>query len=454
MLSRRRLNDERHTVRKINHTMNGQPRVKGRWSSGFARIGAVAACLAIALMGVGCDTTDSRYFRYGIGTDLYSTDIVATTQLQDVYLTELCRQALPILSSPEPECVNFAPAPATWNLIVQAGLNDVDRRCDSYLAWLDDRRRTNTALLKEIGDITVASQAIMRVSGVGPNPITLAGLAFGLASDTFTNINSRLLLEVDKTTVQTLVLSRRNAYRLDLQKIMVDSRPAAVHALRSYLTICTPFAIETDINSTITVFQIGGAGALDRAPLIDSDTVKGLAIQRARDPLPPRKFGDIKKIPAAFVTNVQLALCVPVVDGVVNDATKSAVLAYLQARQRPVPSVVDPTSTDLRPVLQEAIDDVGDCNTLGFRNGFEVGRYGIPANQREDRIKVLQRKMALLLASKNSTVTATQTGKFDDQTRAAIKEIRRLTTTGAPADAGTSSNELDFKLNRLIQSSS
>jgi hypothetical protein len=109
------------------------------------------------------------------------------------------------------------PSQNGWDLIVQAGLNDVDRRCDSYLAWLDDRRRTNNAILKEFGDVTVASQAIMRVAGVGANPITLAGLAFGLASNTFTNINSRLLLEVDKTTVQTLVLRRRNDFRVDLQ---------------------------------------------------------------------------------------------------------------------------------------------------------------------------------------------------------------------------------------------
>ena len=142
------------------------------------------------------------------------------------------------------------------------------------LAWLDDRRRTNSAVLKELGDITVASQAIMRVAGVGANPITLAGLAFGLAANTFTNVNSRLLLEVDKTTVQTLVLRRREAYRLQLQGIVVDNRPAAIHALRSYLSICTPYTIETDINSTITVFQqVGAGGLVTKPPLVSAATV-------------------------------------------------------------------------------------------------------------------------------------------------------------------------------------
>ena len=174
-------------------------------------------------------------------------------------------------------------------------MNDIDRRCDSYLAWLDDRRRTNNAVLKELGDITVASQAIMRVAGVGANPITLAGLAFGLAANTFTNVNSRLLLEVDKTTVQTLVLRRRDDYRLELQRIRIDTRPAAVHALRSYLNICTPFTIETDINTTVTVFQVGGAAALNRPPLINAETVRGTTIERARDPMP--KTGSFLRLP-------------------------------------------------------------------------------------------------------------------------------------------------------------
>jgi hypothetical protein len=94
-------------------------------------------------------------------------------------------------------------------------------------------------------------------------------LAFGLAANTFTNVNSRLLLEVDKTTVQTLVLRRRNEFRLDVSRKNITDRPTAVHALRLYLTICTPFTIETDINSTVTVFQQAGARALEvKEPLV------------------------------------------------------------------------------------------------------------------------------------------------------------------------------------------
>jgi hypothetical protein len=293
MSNHQHLSIERQPVRGANRLVRKRqpPRAKAPWERGFVRGGVIAALVGLALLVAGCDTSDSKYFRYGIGTDLYSADIVETTQYQDIYLTELCRQALPLLSTTESACLNSALGQNEWDLIVQAGLNDVDRRCDSYLAWLDDRRRTNNAVLKELGDITVASQAIMRVSGVSANPITLAGLAFGLATDTFTNINSRLLLEVDKTTVQTLVLRRRNDYRLQLQDVRVTNRPAVVHALRSYLTICTPFTIETDINSTVTVFQQVGSAGLDRkGPLVSPVTIAPSAPLRAAQTIaqPPR----------------------------------------------------------------------------------------------------------------------------------------------------------------------
>jgi hypothetical protein len=400
------------------------------------RAGIVAGCLTLGLLVGGCDTTDSRFFRYGIGTDLYSEDIVQTTQLQDVYLTELCRQALPVVSTADSQCITAMPNSNGWNLIVLAGLNDVDRRCDAYLAWLDDRRRTNNAVLKELGDITVASQAIMRVAGVGANPITLAGLAFGLAANTFTNVNSRLLLEVDKTTVQTLVLRRREAYRVQLQGMVVDNRPAAIHALRSYLSICTPYTIETDINSTITVFQVGGSAALNRPPLISAETVRSTTFVSAREPMPVRKFPGQKEVGVAFIASVQTALCMPTANGIADESTIAAIREYLKAIPRQVPETIDPTSPELRPFLQKAVSEVRECNTLGFKNPFEVGRYGVAQSGAQKSIMRLQKKMADFLTFLQSSVAVSQTGKFDEQTRAAIREIRRITgTTGDQMDA-------------------
>jgi hypothetical protein len=221
----------------------------------------VGAALALAL--AGCDPAQEyRYYSDGIGTDLPSPTIVADTQLQDVYLAALCEQAGLQF------CLPPGRSPA-WALIVQAGLNDIDQRCDAYLAWLDDKRRTKEPILNELHVVSAATQAIMAIAGVGVNPITIVGIAFGLASDTFMNIRSRLLLEIDKSTVETVVINGQNRYRIGLTRIVIDTRVAAVYALRSYLRICTPFTIENQINTTVALFERGAGPIAERNPLID-----------------------------------------------------------------------------------------------------------------------------------------------------------------------------------------
>jgi hypothetical protein len=316
--------------------------------------------------------------------------------------------------------------PGIW--IVQAGLNDVDRRCDGYLAWLDDRRRTNNAVLKEIGDITVASQAIMRVAGVGPNPITLAGLAFGLASNTFTNINSRLLLEVDKTTVQTLVLRRRGEFRLDLKnkKITFTDRPNAIYALRQYLTICTPFAIETDINSTITVFQqTGAAGLVQKGPLVNTDAI-GKPFRTATDtgappPRPPAgsvvpEFKaiivnyDPKKHTAQLVGSLARKLCLTDADAKNIPRMSAAIQVY----QMTLRDLLNVPSTKVTGKLADnevlSLDDEAKCDNTRFKNFFE-GPKGIPGGiTNPDVIPLLNRAVVkerwlALNSSENQTRT-------------------------------------------------
>lgn len=389
----------------------------------------IVAFVCLALSVAGCDTTETRYFRYGIGTDLYSADIVQATELQDVYLTELCRQALPLLSTSDTQCLGATPNPAAWDLIVQAGLNDVDRRCDSYLAWLDDRRRTNSAVLKELGDIAVASQAIMRVSGVSANPITLAGLAFGLAADTFTNVNSRLILEVDKTTVQTLVLRRRSDYRIELKGVRIENRPAAVHALRSYLNICTPFTIETDINSTITVFQQTGAGGLvTKPPLVSAQTIgrpiaatDRIARQERAPIVVNPKFAEIldpydpEAHSVGFVSSLQRAMCVPRNEiGDPGPATK-ALIAIFEAS--PHTKTNNNGKLDAKEMAQ--IRGQGPCVEGGGRNFFEKLTY--PLNDPDGKEAVGQLIVALNKVPGGAQLATTLSL---DQVRERVRQVR------------------------------
>jgi hypothetical protein len=220
--------------------------------------GIVAGCIALATLLSGCGPNDKAYFRDGIGTDLYTTDIAAATELQNAYLESLCRQSLSYVGA-VPSCSNRGELlPASWPLIVQAGMNDIDTRCDTYLSWLDVKKRENGAVLSEIGAIRVAVDALTNPAITTVSPVALAAVAaaFGLATSTLGNVNS-LLLQVDHTTVQSIVFTQRQMFRESVLKLTseINNKPTAIHALRTYLTICMPMTISAGINSTVTVFQ-------------------------------------------------------------------------------------------------------------------------------------------------------------------------------------------------------
>jgi hypothetical protein len=218
----------------------------------------LAACAPLGLLLAGCGSAhNAQFFRSGIGTDLYHPSLAETTRLQDAYVDNICRQAGVVVD------LNGREVCSDWTSFVQAGMNDIDQRCDAYLAWLDDRRRAREPVLQQISDLRTATVAILAATGVGVDPIAIVSAAFGLASSTYTNFSSRLLVELDHSTVQSVVLNRQTTFREKLQTEIFNNRPAAIHALRSYLRICMPYTIEMEINTTVTAFELGGTRALE-----------------------------------------------------------------------------------------------------------------------------------------------------------------------------------------------
>lgn len=234
----------------------------------------LAFCVALTLLLAGCDPNDKAYFRSGVGTELYTADTATAADLQNAYLESLCRQAMPFVGIEVPSCSQQRLQPTEWPLLVQAGMNDIDQRCDSYLSWLDQRKRENAAILAEVSAIRVAVDALTNPAITSVSPIALASVAaaFGLATSTLGNVNS-LLLQVDHTTVQSVVFINRRNFREKVLDLAITNKPMVVHALRSYLTICMPMTISANINSTVTVFQQAGAGALDQQQLVSTTTL-------------------------------------------------------------------------------------------------------------------------------------------------------------------------------------
>jgi hypothetical protein len=390
------------------------------------RVLGLVACLAAALLAAACDlTTDSRYFREGIGTSLYATDMPEATQLQEQYLGILCEQAglQPVLMG---DGFLHCDSP-DWTLIVQTGMNDVDRRCDAYLGWLDNRKRSIEPVLKQLSETSVFTQSVLRATGVGANPITIVGLAFGLAADTFTNVNSRLLLEVDHSTVQAVVLSNQNKYREGLQGQRIDNRATAIYALRSYLRLCEPFTIETQINTTVTLFERGGIAAVASRPLITPKTVgtvvpvaaltprtvigKPIRVASEDHPEYAQILDPYNGEPPAYVERLQRALCVPPSEyRSVGDATKILIRIFENAE----PSASKNGKLDLREqniVLGLAGNP---CTPDGPQNFYERRTY-TSSTAIADLIGFLRRSPAGGDISPNASLK---------QARAKIRDVR------------------------------
>lgn len=229
------------------------------------KFGIVAGCVWLAMLVSGCDPArDFRYARDGIGTDLYWDGLPTATQLQDVYLANICAQAIsPTARSVDTiSCDGLSLKSRDWALLVQAGMNDIDLRCDGYLSWLHDKRSSREPILKELAVLGGAAAAILKITGAGATPIALTAIAFGLSADSFTNADLRILNGVDYTTVQSVVRDNRTQFRIKNLDLVIDNRPAAIYVLRNYLSLCVPASIEMSINNTLNVYHRGGPDAL------------------------------------------------------------------------------------------------------------------------------------------------------------------------------------------------
>ena len=417
-------------------------------------VASVLVCIGIALATAGCDpVTDRKHFREGAGITLYADNGKAETQLQNQYIAYICEQA--------GVAVDTCGSGDTARLFVEAGMNDIDQRCDAYLTWLDMKRRDREPILRSLTQIGTATHTIMTASGAGTDSLEIVTAALGLAGGLYSNWNSRLLLSVNQSTVQTLVYSRQWQFRDAIKNERVTGRPRAVYLLRNYLRICMPTTIEADINTSTTLVQSGN-------PMDAKNKVvrkaQAIVITNARKPLPPtppnlppnpdghtqaEKFMGPEE-----VANVQAALCVSGGGtdlGPDGSPTRLAIRDYLVGIQyRDVTEATQTINVDdrIRIKLSQVVKDVADCSNpaFGFANAYEVGRFGIPAAQRSNRIMTFQKKLKKFIETSDAGFPPPDiTGKFDDKTRAAIAEYRKKATPPLPKDA-----PLDRQVDRAL----
>ena len=384
----------------------------------------MAACLA-ALAVAACNTTSDQYFREGAGSDLYSAQLAQATQLQDEYVYYICRQA----GNPNLESAAGPSCDVTdWTAFTLAGMNDIEQRCDAYLNWLDAQRRDRTPVLSQIAAMGGAAGSIMGVAGASTQALSIVAAAFGLASTAYANWNSRLLLDVDHSTVQTIVYTRQQQYRQANAGVIVPDRPAAIYLLRGYLRICMPITIETDINTSVTLVRSGASQSiLQTTPLVRPAVPGGGQLRRpirAAEPVIPRpvhmaglagaETDEEKNISAIELGRLQAnVLCVPATKEF-DAATRDGIRVF-QAAFGSSPTGRVSSAGEREKMVKR--DHGVPCPT-DARNWWELQRFFLNGAENPDTVKELQDFLNVVVGG------ATQSGKLDEATRAKIEGAR------------------------------
>jgi hypothetical protein len=399
----------------------------------------------VALAVAGCDpATERQYVREGVGTDLYTDNITGRTQLQDIYVAHICEQAG--LAAGSCAVDNFSPT--VWTLFVQAGMNDIDQRCDAYLAWLDAQRRDREPVLRQLATMAAATTAIMSVSGAGTDSLTVVAEAFGLAAATYANWNSRLLLDVNHSTVQTIVYSRQTEFRNAVAKESVPNRPRGLYLLRNYLRLCMPITIATDINTSVTLVQRDAGAAVKGRPVVGVAAKPLAALQKITQPvrpeLPPtpgysefiKNYNPAVFTPALVKPALQ-RLCVKDVDAVGASTVPLVQIYQLEKGAQPTGKLTLSQLQSLKGDTECPADRLNYYEAHGMTAGLitpgtlSLLDAGLPENQKIQGTPTIEDvRNRILPQIRNSAVGAKLTLKSPDLsgqfTRDLMTELTRL----------------------------
>ena len=216
----------------------------------------VFLAFGVFVLVAGCTPQQERFAVIGIGANLATPHVERLTKLEEHYFNYLCDQSGlndRSGSNKASACIkSLGLVNDDWTYIVHQGMNDIDRRCDQFLQWMDEQRRIQTPLLAQINDIGSATNAILNVTSANEPTISIVAQAFGLLTKSLQNYQD-LLVNIEGSTINSVVINQRHNFRKATANFVYSTRPAAEYALRSYLRICLPFAIKTEVNDYSTL---------------------------------------------------------------------------------------------------------------------------------------------------------------------------------------------------------
>lgn len=270
----------------------------------------------------GCDLTQDRAYRTeGPGLDLYSPDGASRTKALKGYFDELCQQA-DLVDTNAPKVCDADLQDRDWRALVFTGFNDIDARCDAYLNWLDQKRAERLLVDESTIALGALLGGVLAAAAPGTDALNYIALAFGFTQATYSAYHESILLGIEPSTVKGIVNKRRSEFRKAVADRKFEFKPDVVYGLRSYLRICMPQTIITNVNE-YSREAISGGDPIDddtreiergfSRPLGPDDLFNGREKQGKPEVGEEAKklfTDDVEGAPDTLVKTVQRGLCV------------------------------------------------------------------------------------------------------------------------------------------------
>ena len=188
----------------------------------------------------------SKLAQSGTGSEIDSSLVESYTTNQAAVVAQL--KTLTGVASP------------SWDQIISAGLQYADARCSDYvesLYWV------NKQLKADVRDVNSAGTLVTGVMGIAKSAATeiaAAAVLFGYAEESINNSGSRVLFDLEPSSIRSLVEGSQKAFRGALLTGYND-QSGAFSVIREYIALCLPSTIEAEINNAAkNAVQVAASG--------------------------------------------------------------------------------------------------------------------------------------------------------------------------------------------------
>jgi len=243
------------------------------------------ALLTTALLVSGCNSDVRTLLGKSVGSTISASDTKLYLENREQYFGYICQAAglettKSSFQSVEKTC-DFARMDSNrYKEFVLEGMADIDRRCNSYLAWIFYVKEGKTNLSKILSDSSAFATKILTLTGVEGKSFSLISESLGFAQTLFDDyVSIKLLTSLDASSVKSIVSVQQKVIRDDLDGATIRSKGKSIRYLRRYLETCIPYRIANDINTSLTVSEI--ATDDQGKPMSAKATIKMAAQEKA-----------------------------------------------------------------------------------------------------------------------------------------------------------------------------